>query len=175
MSETDVTTAETAEAAAAGRSGEPTQFPADHPLVKTLEKLRAEAKILRESDKAGAEAIRRLAEIEDANKSELQKIADAKAASDTVATTAQGELLRLRVAMRKGLTEAQAKRLTGATEEEMEADADDLLASFGGDKKPADTDGKPTRPKERLRSGAAPDEEPDETDPRKLAASVPRL
>lgn len=127
--------------------------------------------------KSNADAAKRLKEIEDANKSETQKLADEKAASDKVAASAQGELLRLRVAMRKGLTEVQAKRLVGDTEEELEADAEELLASF----KPADSDtddgpkNKPTRPKERLRPGAAPDEEPDETDPRKLAADLPRL
>ena len=36
------------------------------------------------------------------------------------------------MALRKGLTEVQAKRLVGTTEEELEADAVDLLASFGG-------------------------------------------
>jgi len=124
--------------------------------------------------KLNSDAAKRLAEIEEANKTEAQKAADKAALSDKAAADATQELARLRVAMRKGLTEAQAKRLIGATEEELEADADELLDSFT-DKTPADKDGKPTRPKERLRSGAAPDEEPDETDPRKLAASVPRL
>ncbi len=112
-------------------------------------------------------------EAEDSKKTETQKLREQKAASDKKAASAQGELLRLRVAMRKGLTEAQAKRLVGDTEEELEADADELLSSFGH-KHPADDAGTVTRPKERLRSGAAPDEEPDETDPRKLAAFVPR-
>jgi len=125
--------------------------------------------------KSNADAAKKLKDIEDANKTEVQKLADEKAASDKAAASSQGELLRLRVAMRKGLTETQAKRLIGATEEELEADADELLESFGGEKKSAGEGGKPTRPKERLRSGAAPDEEPDETDPQKLAANVPRL
>jgi hypothetical protein len=124
--------------------------------------------------KANAAAAKRLAEIEDANKTETQKLTEAKAEADKAAAKANAELARLRVAMRKGLTEAQAKRLVGETEEELEADADELLASFGHKDAGGDA-GKPTRPKERLRSGAAPDEEPDETDPRKLAAMVPRL
>lgn len=127
--------------------------------------------------KANADAAKRLKEIEDANKTETQKLAEEKAAAESVAKSVSGELMRLRVAMRKGLTETQAKRLVGDTEEELEQDAEDLLASFGHKKDSgADTDtGKPTRPKERLRSGSAPDDEPDESDPRKLAASVPRL
>jgi len=121
--------------------------------------------------KANKDAAKKLADMEDADKSEVQKLTDKATASDKAAASAGGELSRLRVAMRKGLTEAQAKRLIGTTEEELEADADALLTEFT----PPDKDGKPTRPKERLRSGAAPDEEPDETDPRKLAAMVPRL
>ena len=58
--------------------------------------------------------------------------------------------------MRKGLTEVQAKRLVGATEEELEADADELLESFGGAKETDSKTGKPTRPREALRSGAVP-------------------
>lgn len=127
--------------------------------------------------KANRDAAKRLKDIEDANKTEVQKLADEKAAAENAAKSTSGELMRLRVAMRKGLTEAQAKRLMGDTEEELEADADELLETFGAKKEPgSDKDaGKPTRPKERLRSGAAPDEEPEETDPRKLAAAVPRL
>jgi hypothetical protein len=41
------------------------------------------------------------------------------------------ELLRLRVALKKGLNDSQAKRLIGTTEEELLADADELLKSFG--------------------------------------------
>jgi len=125
--------------------------------------------------KANAEAAKKLAEMEEADKTELQKAVDKALAADKAAASAQGELLRLRIAMRKGLTEAQAKRLVGETEEEIEADAKDLLESFS-QKKDAGQDGStPTRPKERLRSGAVPDEEPDEMDPQKLAAAVPRL
>ena len=124
--------------------------------------------------KQNRDAAKRLKEAEDADKSELQKINEKAAESDKAAAHARSELLRLRVAMRKGLTEAQAKRLVGETEEELEADADELLVSFG-QQKAAGNGGEPTRPKERLRSGAAPDEEPEETDPRKLAAMVPRL
>lgn len=46
------------------------------------------------------------------------------------------ELARLRVALRKGLTEKQAARLSGTTEEELEADADEYLAEV----KPAGKD-----------------------------------
>jgi membrane protein involved in colicin uptake len=126
--------------------------------------------------KTNAEAAKRLKELEDAAKSELQKATDGKASADRQAAEQRAEAMRLRVALRKGLTETQAKRLVGESEEELEADADELLASFTQTKgSAADGGGKPTRPKERLRPGASSDEEPEETDPRKLAAAVPRF
>jgi hypothetical protein len=108
--------------------------------------------------KANADAAKRLAEMEDADKTEMQKLIDKAAASDKEAAHAQRELARLRVGMRKGLTETQAKRLVGETEEELEADADELLAAFRQgptDEKDAPSrDNAPTRPKEKLKSGA---------------------
>lgn len=41
------------------------------------------------------------------------------------------ENLRLTVAIEKGLNKAQLKRLMGSTKEELEADADELLSTFG--------------------------------------------
>jgi hypothetical protein len=152
-----------------GAGGEPD-------IAAELAKWKAMARKHEGQAKSNADAAKRLAEIEDANKTEVQKLADKATVSDRAAADARQEVARLRVAMRKGLTESQAKRLVGATEEELEADAEELLATFGGTQDTSSgKDGKPTRPKERLRPGAAPNEEPDETDPRKLAASVPRL
>jgi hypothetical protein len=129
---------------------------------------------------------KRAQELEDAGKSDLERLTAEMQSHQSRADKAETDLVRLRVAIRKGLTETQAKRLIGATEDELEADADDLLASF----KPAQPEPEETveeaeperdpnprrRPQERLRSGAVPDAdpEPDETDPRKLAAMVPR-
>lgn len=130
-------------------------------------------------------------ELEDASKTDLER-ASAEAQQHLArADRAEGELMRLRVALRKGLTETQAKRLVGTTEDELEADADDLMASFRpadaakqdskGDElaeesEPTRPDNQRRRPQERLRPGAVPeaDTEPEETDPRKLAALVPR-
>jgi hypothetical protein len=83
-------------------------------------------------------------------------------------------MLRLKVALKKGLTESQAKRLIGDTEEDLEKDADELLASFK-DSTSDDGQGPSRRPRERLRPGAAPSAEAEETDPIKLAAKVPRM
>ena len=155
--ETPATDAAAAATATAGTSAE-TDGGAPDPIAEVA-KWKAMSRKHEGEAKANRDAAKRLAEIEDANKTEVQKLADAKTASDTVAATAQNELMRLRVAMRKGLTEAQAKRLVGSTEEEIEADADELLESFGVQKTEPGA-GKPTRPKERLRSGAGPADEP---------------
>lgn len=77
--------------------------------------------------------------------------------------------LHLRVGLRLGLPEELIDRLRGSTEEEVMEDAEGLLALVNP-KRP--TDG---RPKQRLRGGTEPAQEPEETDPRKLAAQVPRM
>ena len=124
-------------------------------------------------------------ELEDAGKSDLERLTADLQAHQARASQAESELLRLRVAMRKGLTETQARRLVGSNEDELEADADDLLASFRPapveepevvDEPGPERDQARRRPQERLRPGAVPDAdiEPVEMDPRKLAAAVKR-
>jgi flagellar biosynthesis GTPase FlhF len=114
----------------------------------------------------------KLKEQEDAEKSEAEKAAERAAEAEKNANTATLEAMRLRVALAKGLTETQAQRLIGSTQEELEADADVLIASF----KPDGDGGQDPlrRPTERLRRGAAPAGDPEENDPLKLAAAVPR-
>ena len=56
------------------------------------------------------------------------------------------------VAAAKGLTEAQARFLTGSTREELEAAADELLEAF----RPAPSGPPKRRPTEALRGGADP-------------------
>jgi len=67
---------------------------------------------------------------EDANRTDMEKVtarADAaeKALADSVSSS-----LRSSIALEKGLTAAQAKRLVGTTREELMADAVELLADF---------------------------------------------
>ena len=90
--------------------------------------------------KKGADARAKLTELEQASKSEVERERDAKAAAEGRASEAELRALRLEVAFDKGLTPAQAKRLVGATREELEADADELVATF----KPAEDKGSPT-------------------------------
>jgi hypothetical protein len=129
--------------------------------LKELEPLAEEAKQLKE-----------------ASRSESEKLTDAKTTAEKDAASAKAEAARLRVALKKGLTEVQAKRLIGETEEELEADADELLASFKKDDDPKSGDDPkddPKRvPKEKTTPGSVPEVNPEEeTDPRKLAEGLP--
>ena len=101
-----------------------------------VDKLRKEAAKYRTEAKANADAATRLAQIEEANKTEAQKAADRLAAAEKAATEATSSLARLEVALAKGLTPSQAKRLVGSTREELEADADELLKDIGDAARP---------------------------------------
>lgn len=67
-------------------------------------------------------------QIEDSQKSAEQKAAEALAAAQASANEAAAKALRYEVAAEKGLDLALAARLTGSTKEELEADADALMA-----------------------------------------------
>lgn len=137
-----------------------------------LRKKNSEARNLRARLKELEPLAQKAKELEDAGKSETEKLTERVTAAEKAAADSTDEVLRLRVALRKSLTLTQAKRLVGSTEEELEADAEELLASFGGDGK---SERKPKisgKPKEHLRGGGDPDEEPDETDVRKLGARM---
>lgn len=78
-----------------------------------------------------AEALRlKLKEYEDRDKSELEKLTESQAAAERRAAEAEMRATRLEVAAEKGLTPAQAKRLVGATRDELVADAEEILRDF---------------------------------------------
>jgi len=153
---------------------DPEPFDETRALAK-IHKANQEAAGLRDRLKTAEEKAARLDELENANKSEQQRAQEAAAALEQRATAAEQRALRLEVAADKGLTPGQAKRLVGSTLEELEADADELLETFGGTAPVAPADSIPRRPTERLRpGGSGTPAPPEETDPRKLAARVPR-
>ncbi len=78
-----------------------------------LKAFKATADAKADNDKTDAEKLR-------------EEMADVKANLEAERVTR----LRLEVAAEKGLTPAQAKRLNGASKEELEADADELLTVF---------------------------------------------
>lgn len=69
-------------------------------------------------------------ELEDAGRSELEKLTARAEQAERERTEASNRALRLDVAFEKGLTPAQAKRLVGSSREELEADADEILRDF---------------------------------------------
>lgn len=135
-----------------------------------------------------------LKKVKDADKSEMDKIKERLDESEKRAQKAEAQNLRNEVASTKGLSPAQAKRLVGSSKEELESDADELLATFGvkttggsGDsgrgseesgheRDESSSDGSGDYdsrrvPKEKLRSGASNKEEPSQT-PEQLADAV---
>jgi hypothetical protein len=84
----------------------------------------------REWEKRAKAAEPKLAELEDAQKSELEKAQARADAAEQRAAEKEADALRAQVALDKKLTPSQAKRLVGLTQEELEADADELLADL---------------------------------------------
>ena len=108
---------------------EPDTFDADY-----VAKLRREAAKYRTEAKANAEAAKRLAAIEEANKTAEQKQAEALAQLQAENARLQAEALKAQVAAAKGVP---ADLLAGTTEDELNAAADRLLA-FKGTQPPTD-------------------------------------
>lgn len=95
-----------------------------------VKKLRDEAAKYRTEARANADAATKLAAIEAEKAKADQTAAEREAAAEQRAAQAEARALRLDVAFEKGLTPAQAKRLVGASREELEADADEILRDF---------------------------------------------
>lgn len=160
-------------------TGKPANPPAPADLGDGGKKaLEDERRARRDAERQLKDLQTKVQELEDKDKSETDKLRDQVAQLTKERDEHAAKVLRHEVAMAKGLTAAQAKRLAGSTKEELEADADEILETFGG-KKPDDETGGATPPSRRpvatLNGGSDPTPpEPDETDPTKLAASVPR-
>lgn len=106
----------------------------DEPLgpsgVKALAAMKEQLKAARTEAKIGREAAKRLADLEDRDKSELEKAQKRADAAEKAAADHELASTRLAVAFEKGLTPAQAKRLVGTSRDELEADADEVLRDF---------------------------------------------
>lgn len=136
--------------------------------------------------KALADAQAELKKYSDRDKTDTERLTETAEDAKSRAGKAELNLRKLTTAMERApegatLTQirAVAKRLSGDTDEDMEADADELFGLFAPapkstsdeTKRPAPT-GKPTP---TLKGGGAPDEEPEEMDPRKLADLIGRF
>lgn len=137
--------------------------------------------------------LKRAAAEGDKNKTQLDKVSEQLAALTERAEKAEVAKLRSDVIAAKKIPPSLAKRLQGKTEEELNADADELLSDWkaaggkvdGDEGEQEGDEGKATpparpaartgRPREDLRSGAPTTaREPEETNPLKLAELIPR-
>lgn len=84
-----------------------------------------------------AEKAKKYDEAQEASKTEIEKFTERATAAEQTAAEAVARAARAEVALEKGLTPTQAKRLVGATREEMLADADELLKDLQADGKKA--------------------------------------
>lgn len=142
----DTTDAATAEAPEADEDAEPDwrkNFDPDKAAAR-ISKLQSEAKNLRDRAK---QAEQKAAGVDE---------------KDTQITGLQAQVLRYEVAFDLGLPRELADRLKGNTKDEMLADAEALVKLVGG--RPASQ----RKPVEALRGGGAPEQEPVETDLRKI-------
>lgn len=102
------------------------RLPDDHPLVTALASKKAELA----AEKA------KVQEFENAKLSDAEKQAKMLAELQKENTTLKASSLRAEIAITKGLTAAQAKRLVGETREQLEADADAYLEENKGTSAP---------------------------------------
>lgn len=123
-------------------------------------------------------------------KSEMDKLIGRFDAMEERAKTAERKALVAEIAEEYGLSNAQARRLSGDTREELAGDAEELIETFGvkvkakpkadteeasePDAKPDGNGAKPPagKPKEKLRGGATPTGTDEAVDPVKLAKSI---
>jgi hypothetical protein len=97
---------------------------------------KAEARKWEQRAKENKSAADRLAELEDANKSEIQKASDKATAAEKAAAEAKAEALRWKVAAKHGITEEDADLfLTGTDEETLTKQAQRLTERVADRKK----------------------------------------
>jgi hypothetical protein len=131
-----------------------------------------------------ADLLAKVKKFEDEGKSEGQRLQEAAEEAKTRAAKAESSTRKLQMALDRAPEgaslahiKAVAKRISGDSDEELEADCDELFGLFAPQKESANSTSKkepPGKPKERLSGGGDPDEEPEEMDPRKLAEAIGR-
>lgn len=120
----------------------PTDQPADEPQkpTETVEFWKQKAREQEKRAKENSSAAKRLAEIEEANKTEAQKTADALAAAQRDAETARAEALRYRIASKHQVSDEDAELfLTGTDEETLTRQAQRLTERAAAQKKGGNT------------------------------------
>lgn len=129
--------------------GDDADFDADK-AWKLIENLRKERDDLKPLAKKARE-------LEEASKTEVERLAERATAAEERATIAERRALLAEArAERPTLTAAQVARLQGDSVEELLADADELYGAPESQPSPP-----PRRPRERLTPGAVPDADPE--------------
>jgi hypothetical protein len=134
--------------------------------------------LARRHERAYKETSGKLKRYEDEKKSETERLQDSTQTAVSRAEKAEAALRRREIAEDRAPAHATlaqikavAKRLSGNDDDELEADADELFDLLAPEPAKPRT---PQRPKERMRGGGEPDDEVEETDPRKLADAIRR-
>ncbi|MGC5019022.1 hypothetical protein [Micromonospora sp. DT47] len=130
----------------------PAQDPATAP-TKPETDWKAEARKWEQRAKENSSAAKKLTEFEEAQKTEAQKLADRATAAEKAAAAKDADLLRLRTALKHGISDEDAETfLTGADEESLTRQAERLAALRGpsGPRTPAPD------PSQGARSSAGP-------------------
>ncbi len=129
-------------------TAEPAVAPDAEKLASQLEHWKSMARKNEQRAKENAAAAARLTEIEDAQKSEAEKLQAKLEAAERRAAEAEQARLRAEVAQTKGVP---ADLLSGSTEDELQASADALLAFRGQPPAPEygrSTDAPPKKPRQ---------------------------
>lgn len=137
----------------------PPETPAETKPTETVDFWKAKAREQEKRAKENAEAAKRLSEIEESNKTEVQKAADRITSLEREVSTAKAEALRFKIAAKFNVTDEDADLfLTGTDEETLTKQAERLQAR-------AEEAGKPGKPKPDPRQGRGTDT-PTSLDPR---------
>jgi hypothetical protein len=160
MSDTKVTPTP-ADVAPQQRDGDqPDAQPETPNPAETVEFWKQKAREQEKRAKDNADAAKRLAALEDAQKSEAEKVADALAQARSEADTSRAELLRYRTAATHGITDPEDIELflTGRDEETLTRQATALAARNAANASP-----RPPRPNPAQREGDSPVDDKDAT------------
>lgn len=177
---TEVTETEGAPEATTETADAPSTDLSPEDLRKELEKVRREAASWRVKYRDAEPLVQKAKELEDAQKTEAQKLAEQLAEARKNGETAASQLARVNAAIKARLFDANGDldmdlvdRLRGSTAEELEEDAKKLGERFA---RPASTTSAPSpgaRPRPRLDSARPnPGASDDEKDPKKIAAQA---
>lgn len=148
---------------------EPTPEPEPEPAKET--DWQAEARKWEKRAKDNKDAAARLKELEDAQKTEQERLAEQLETERTAARNNAVEAARYRAAIEHGLSKDDLEWL-GDDPEQIEDRAERFAARIAA-MTPEPSNAPPRRPQERLKAGAAPDATPDRS-PEELADEVIR-